>query len=219
MKVVARIRVAGPSDIAAGHEGVWVASYGDGHGSSLVSRIDPSTNEISRRVTIEGDGPLAVATGEGDVWAVSHAPGSEGSTGILSVIDPVGGRVVVSSRFGSGQSVDVAAGLGSAWVMAAGSDTSDRAILRTDDAKKIDLMIRIDDASPVPLYAATAGEGFVWVTGGRGVLWKIDPNKNAVVGDNVMIGDNPPVGSGVVVTGFGSVWVASGDGQIWRLAP
>ena len=214
LHVEARIRVAGPSAIAAGTEGVWVASYGSGNGTSILRQIDPATNSVVREIAIEGDGPINVATGEGNVWVTSAAPGSDGESGILSVIDPSAGKVVATSGFGTpGGPSDIAAGEGAAWA------TSGHRVLRTNDAKKVDIVITVDDASPVSLNSIATGEGYVWVVGGRGVLWKIDPPKNAVIGEGITIGDNPPVGAGDVVVGFGSVWVASGDGQIWRIAP
>jgi YVTN family beta-propeller protein len=63
-KVVAQIQVGnGPTGIAFGVGGAWVANSLDG----TVSRIDPETNAV-RGVIPVGNGPAAVAVDRRGVW-------------------------------------------------------------------------------------------------------------------------------------------------------
>jgi DNA-binding beta-propeller fold protein YncE len=65
----------------------------------------------------------------------------------------------------------------------------------------------------------TAGNGYVWVLGVRGYLWKIDPITNTSTITPIRVGDGRSTRANAVVTGFGSVWATSADGFLWRMTP
>ena len=58
-----------PSAIAFGAGAVWVANAGDG----TVSRIDPSTDDVTQTIEV-GERPEGLAFGGGAVWVTVQAP-------------------------------------------------------------------------------------------------------------------------------------------------
>ena len=89
----------GPSGIAVGADGVWVADTLD----DAVVRIDPSTRAVTTMIPV-GRAPTGVAVGEGSVWVADSGDGT------VTRIDPTTGRPVKTIDVGgSPQGIVVAA--------------------------------------------------------------------------------------------------------------
>ena len=94
----------GPSGIAVGEGGVWVADSLD----DAVVRIDPATRSVTTTIAV-GDSPAGVAVGAGSVWVANSGDGT------VTRIDPRTDRVVATITVGgSPQAITVADGR--AWV-------------------------------------------------------------------------------------------------------
>lgn len=227
MRVVATIRVRSPLDVAVGTRGtLWVTAAGESNGSGItLLRIDPETNEIFDRITLPGSDEFAhIAIGQTsqdgrpEVW-VTTVPGSSSDRTLLHRVD-ASNKLLRTIEIPAGEGpAPLAVGLGSIWVAVPGS-TSANALARIDPVtERVVATVTLPDAAPIGIASVTTGEGYVWATGGRGSLWRVDPRTNSPLGDPLVIGDDPPVAAGGLVYGINSLWVASGDMKIWRLEP
>jgi YVTN family beta-propeller protein len=93
----------GPSGIAVGDGGVWVAYTGDDE----VVRFDPSTRAVTATIPV-GHAPAGVAVGAGSVWVANSGDGT------VTRIDPVTDKKTTIAVGGSPQAITVAGGR--AWV-------------------------------------------------------------------------------------------------------
>ncbi len=93
----------GPSGIAVGNGGVWVADTGDDE----VVRIDPSTRAVKTTIPV-GHAPAGVALGAGSVWVANSGDGT------VTRIDPTTNKTTTIAVGGSPQAITVAGGR--AWV-------------------------------------------------------------------------------------------------------
>jgi DNA-binding SARP family transcriptional activator/DNA-binding beta-propeller fold protein YncE len=113
--VIARIpiaatgrRVAGPYDVAAGDDAVWVAdSLGD-----AVTRVDPTLNAVTATTRV-GRRPTRLAIGAGGVWVLNAGDGT------VARIDPRSNTPVATIAIAA-RATDIAAGAGAVWVTVAG---------------------------------------------------------------------------------------------------
>jgi len=176
---------AGPADLAATRNAVWVA---DRSGDSL-TRIDMRTNRT--REVPAGDKPRAVAVGEGALWVTD-------GFGRLDRLDPESGKRVGRPRVPGTDAYDVAAGAGSVWMANGLRDTVTRLDARTRTAAP---------GSPITVdrepSAIAVGEGAAWVANANSVT-RIDTNTSRPVGDPIPVG-----GASAIAAGEGSVWVTS----------
>jgi DNA-binding beta-propeller fold protein YncE len=89
--VVQTINVGnGPSAVAAGASGIWVANSLDG----TVTRINPGTNTVANTIPIR-PGTDSVAVNGSDVWVTNDL------TGILTRIDPEKNAVTNTTKVGN----------------------------------------------------------------------------------------------------------------------
>jgi virginiamycin B lyase len=197
---VAKI-VAVPSNneggIAFGAGSVWLPiAPGD-----TLARIDPATNAISARITVQGGSHTAVF-GYGLVWVSST------DHHVISVIHPATNKVIAeipvdpAPRF-------MAVGEGFVWTLNQTNGT----------VSKIEPLSKTVVAS-IPVGVAggggdiAAGEGSVWVTQRTMPLSRIDPITNKVTAQFYGSG-----GDALRVL-YGSVWLSNGRwGNVWRLHP
>ena len=93
----------GPSGIAVGDGGVWVAYTGDDE----VVRFDPSTRAVTATIPV-GHAPAGVALGAGSVWVANSGDGT------VTRIDPMSDTKTTIAVGGSPQAITVAGGR--AWV-------------------------------------------------------------------------------------------------------
>jgi YVTN family beta-propeller protein len=168
--VVATIRVGRyPLGIAATEDAVWVAN----HHSGTVSRIDPWRNRVVATVPVsppsQFSGPLAAVSADNQVW-VADATLSE-----VIRIDPRRNRANHVS--GTGPACGgMMAFRGSVWI-ASGCDQGIVTRIETDTARA-STRIHV----PGMAFDVAAGLGSVWVTTLRGLLLRIDPATNQIVG-------------------------------------
>jgi YVTN family beta-propeller protein len=155
--------------IAAAEGAVWVAN----HHSGTVSRIDPWRNRVVATVPVsppsQFSGPLAAVSADNQVW-VADATLSE-----VIRIDPRRNRANHVS--GTGPACGgMMAFRGSVWI-ASGCDQGIVTRIETDTARA-STRIHV----PGMAFDVAAGLGSVWVTTLRGLLLRIDPATNQIVG-------------------------------------
>ncbi|HMC69082.1 MAG TPA: hypothetical protein VKJ07_08010, partial [Mycobacteriales bacterium] len=89
----------GPSGIAVGDGGVWVAYTGDDE----VVRFDPSTRAVTATISV-GHAPVGVALGAGSVWVANSGDGT------VTRIEPKSEKTTTIAVGGSPQAITVAGG-------------------------------------------------------------------------------------------------------------
>jgi YVTN family beta-propeller protein len=187
-----------PSDLAADpdHSSVWVTNQGDG----TVSRVDTGASNVIDRPIRVGDGPAAVAVGEGHVWVDNR------DSGTLSRI-AARRRVGAARSFPAGpQPEAVAVTLDTVWV-AGGDDT-----VRRLDAEGAALGEPADvGRGPHAIAADAAG---AWVTNGEdGTVTRLDGDGQPQ-GDPIRVGSDP---AGILIAD-GAVWVSNrSDNSVSRI--
>lgn len=217
------VPIHGPVSVVAAAGGkVWVAGQGDfegyaapgeSHRPSLV-RIDPVHRRVvGKPVQIHfAAGPVAITKGESLLWVTHRAPESRP----LRLLDGGSGRFV--SRFaGRPETVAVAAGYGSVWVVDIGMPGTRRyrggLVRRADtDADRFAASIPVGRApAGIALFASS-----VWVTNELDdTATRIDARTNRLV-TTMRVGDGP-VG---ITSSSGSLWVANGnEGSVSRIDP
>jgi glutamine cyclotransferase len=165
---------------------VWFCSGDWEAAADVVLRVDPETNRVVDRISV--DSPTSLAFGHGSVWAASSGHGA------VSRIDPKTGEVAAEIEVGRG-AVDIATDerTGDVWVAGLllkwyGAD------IHPEDSKDNKLS-RIDPATnrvvaEIPIAAnsreggaqsVAVGEGAVWAQSADGRLFKVNPATNKVV--------------------------------------
>jgi YVTN family beta-propeller protein len=146
-EVLSRVSVGnGPSAIAAGTGGVWVADAED----NTVTRLDPASEGAVIDSTSVGQRPTAVAVGEGAVWVANTADDT------VSRVDPSTAAVTHTIPVGR-RPTGVAAGRGAIWVANSVSGTVSRIDPRT---MRVEATVEVGEA---PERLAVA-HGLVWVS-------------------------------------------------------
>jgi YVTN family beta-propeller protein len=186
-----------PAAIAAGAEGIWIASA-DGNSAS---RLDPKTFAVRQTIPV-GDGPSGIAIGRGTVWVTN------GLDGTVSRIDSKASKVVQTIPVGNGPAA-IAYGLGAVWVANRADQTVNRIDPRT--GKVLDTLAAGTDAA-----AIAAGDGAVWVVDqARGRIARLEPGFTEPV-LTINVGNGPSA----IALGDGSVWVANTlDSTVSRVDP
>jgi YVTN family beta-propeller protein len=165
--------------------------------------IRPASGKVVDVVANVGVTPSAVAVGAGSVWVASL--GSKTLTRIDARTRALQSTIPLPAT-----ATGVAFGDGVLWTA--------NGILGT--ASRIDPGVNAVTASVPVASRSTAGtlavgEGGIWFVSGVGILAKIDPARNRVVG-NTIVGISPSA----VAAGEGSVWVANaGDNTVSRVNP
>jgi hypothetical protein len=141
---VARI-VVDAATIAAGREGVWFISADD---TRSVTRIDPSTHEVARRIPVSAQNLSAVAVGAGHVWATAEGDG------VVWQIDPGSPPVARDIEVGVGARF-LSFGAGAIWTANYIDGTVSRIDVKTRD---------VESSSVRAVQSLAAGEGAAWVS-------------------------------------------------------
>ena len=193
-----------PTDLAVGGGYVWIVSICP---DDTVFRLDPRSNHIERLAKL----PATCVTGESAPNYIAYAAGSLWVANIDDTtvfrIDAESGVVEATistppATTGAAAGAGIAVGEGAVWVN------------RHDAVVRIDPSTNAPTTIPVPheFGGIAVGEGAVWtadnaIPGGgpdRGVLWRIDPTRDAAT-RTIRVG----TGALGVAVGEGSVWVAS----------
>jgi YVTN family beta-propeller protein len=207
-RLVGQVRVGQrPTRVAAAENAVWVMNMED----RTVSRVDPSSREITRTIPLPGTGePAGLAAGRGAVWVGRGVYGQL----TLSRINPSFNEIAQTITLGRAEDPffatrwQVAVGDGSIWTVGGRFGT----VLRIDP-RTMKILSRID----VGIKPATiaVGEGAVWAGGSRNVVVRIDSRMNAVAGEWRM-----PIGPLAIAAGGGAVWVtAAREDVVARIDP
>jgi virginiamycin B lyase len=149
-RIVKRIPVEStqnsPRSVAAGEGAVWVVDISP----AVVSRIDPSTNQVVATIPIEG--ARAVEAGLGAVWVTTDQ-------GSVVVLNPATNTPLTSIEAGKGSTSGIAIGAGSVWVV-----NSDEGTVARIDPSSYEIEARIPVGENAGVIAADNDQ--VWVAGG-----------------------------------------------------
>jgi DNA-binding transcriptional ArsR family regulator/sugar lactone lactonase YvrE len=203
-RVVARIPLGrplrDPVGVATTEDAVWISCCAyevAGRPGGKLLRVDPTTDEVSARITLPED-PLAVAAGRDQVWVATTEGGA-------IRIDPASNRVASVLRgVPRGVAQTVAVGAGGVWLAKPGDASVDR--LDPSDPEQVKV-VRVAAAT---LLAVGDGELWAVATNDQGVL-RIDPADNTVRG-GFPVSYVHSVQS--IVYGDGAVWVAQGGSTL-----
>ena len=204
--VVAKIDTGQPVGLSAGFGSVWVAD----HREETVSRIDPSTNRVTRSIRL-GVFPADLAAGLGGVWV----PVLEGFR--LARVDPRTNRETASFP---GIFTQAITGAGSVWALHFeegtrdwGGDWKGRTVVRIDPRTN-KIVARIRFRNVLGNVGIAFGEGAVWVATGQRSIARIDPDANQAVA-RIAVNGVPET----LAVGEGAVWAALSDGRVARIDP
>jgi len=185
-----------PCGAVTGFGAVWVANDGSG----TLTRVDPRTNRVTRRVAV-GQGACSVTTGAGALWVVNY------KSSALVRVDPRTARKrtvrVDATPF------DVLVAFGRVWVTA-----WEDGILDEVDPVTLQVVRRIE-IGPRPVGLA-ARVGAVWVGFGREAtdIARLDPATGAVT--RYPVGATRP---GWFAAGTADLWIQAADSDLLHVDP
>jgi virginiamycin B lyase len=189
----------GGGSVGFGFNAFWVASAG------RLTRIGSDGHDMAETILASSGGPCrGVAVGEGAVWV------PDCGRGLIYKVDPASMRVTLeidTDMFTSEGSIGV--GHGAVWVVTA--DPGERTLTRYSAATG-------ETLAEILLPGAGTGVivdfGSVWVTAaGKGELYQIDPQMNAIV-STAKLGGLPRS----FTSGEGSIWVLNeASGAVQRI--
>ena len=189
-----------PAALAADRRGVWVVDAAPFYKRGSLVRIDAATSRLVGRAVPLGRAPSGLAVGAGSVWVADALDGT------VRRIDPVGRRVVATTRVGR-QPYALSFAAGSLWV----TNSDDGTVSRIDPhTNHVTATIRVG-RNP---YGISADSVSLWVANlGDGTVSRIDAPSGRVV-QTLRIGGDPVA----VETLGGAVWVSrNNDGDVTRL--
>jgi YVTN family beta-propeller protein len=207
-EVTATIEVGkGPFSIASGEGAVWVAN----RLQTSISRIDPSTNEVSDMDV--GIVPESMAVGEGSIW-IAYDRGFDVADVVIEKFDARTGQHVGDALV-SGEEIRVAMGTGGTfpWAMAAGGGSlwaggfSGRVIRIDAQTLKVVDQMNLDGK---PINAIWLAGASVWVgaNGTPGTVYGIDAESGDLV-------STVPAGGGRVGSVNQPMSGAADEQEVW----
>ena len=164
-----------------------------------LEQMDPHDHEVVRGVGL-GVHPGGLAVGLGSVWV------TDADLPRLLRIDPRYGSVYPIELPGKSGAGGVSVGDGSVWVAQGGSR-----VLRIDpETGRVEHHWRVPTASDVHL-----ADGKAWlVSGGEGIVWRVDPATNQITGSVRLRPDLC-----CTAAGGGFVWMESAfDPTVWKFS-
>ncbi|HEY7044180.1 MAG TPA: ABC transporter substrate-binding protein, partial [Nocardioidaceae bacterium] len=186
-----------PFGVAVAGKVAWLPRYSN----DAVWAVDTATGQ--RQSVQVGDGPAAVAVGEGSVW-VANALG-----GTVSEVSPTARTAVGDPIYVGNGPTGIAVGLGAVWVAL----SVDGAVAKIDPDTA-----RVIHTFSVGTNPTRVAVGFrkVWVTNESvGTVTPIDPATDTV-GTPIAVGHGP---NGITI-GADAVWVTNSlDGSVSRIDP
>lgn len=197
---------ATPTELVAGAGAVWVGV----DGGTAVTRLDPVSGVVDRRIQLSGkgfggsgtsSGGSTIALSDRAVWVVNPDR-------TVSRIDPRKNRVVAT--ISSIQANTIALADGAVWVV-----NLDASLTRIDPrTNRVRATIQIPANS---LTGGVVGAGSVWLTDPiDGVLWRVDSHGARLTMRTVPL----EFGATGIAFGKGAVWVSNGvQGTLTRIDP
>jgi streptogramin lyase len=170
----------------------------------MVIPIDEATAKPGRPVEA-GDGPSALAIGDGSLWIAQTGAGT------LARLDLARREIVgtpVSLSSGDGDGIEV--GEGAVWSV----DSSEKPrVARIDpDSRKVTRRVPIPDGVNGDL---AVGEGAVWVVNQeRSSITAIDASSGKISGEPIDVGRPADGFGGEVAVGGGAVWASSPEDDV-----
>ena len=154
---VAEIYVAaGAYALVFADDALWITS----ESGDLLTRVNPHNNEIVETIKV-GPKPGRLAVGEGAVWTLNRGDNT------VTRVDPATNKVVATIALGdSAATGEIAAGLGSVWISAAGAP-----IIRIDPRSNRAVQRFTGQGGGAVLVA----HGSLWVAASVGLTWRLDP--------------------------------------------
>ncbi|HMC69189.1 MAG TPA: ABC transporter substrate-binding protein, partial [Mycobacteriales bacterium] len=126
----------GPSGIAVGDGGVWVADTGD----DAIVRIDPSTRAVTNTISV-GHSPTGIAIGAGSVWVANSGDGT------VTRIDPKTDKPTATIAVGgSPQAITVAGDR--AWVTVDAQTISPTGLAAGGGSARVDYQFDVEHMDP-----------------------------------------------------------------------
>ena len=181
-------RVAGISQLAVGAGGVWAIDPGPS-----VTRIDPATGKLVKRIRLRA-APSAIAASREGVWVVADAAA-------VVKIDPRSNRVTQKISVYASGLVGVAVGAGSIWA----TDPIDGTVWRIEPGPHP--VTRTIQAG-FGVTNITFGDGAVWTANFvNGTVSRIDPETNRVT--HMIALPGTPEG---IAAHAGTVWTSTSGG-------
>ncbi|HEX9375686.1 MAG TPA: hypothetical protein VGB19_05545 [Actinomycetota bacterium] len=174
-------------------------------GSEGLSRIDPTTREISWTKKISTGGPYeALTAGQGGVWLLAGEQ--------VARVEPTTGSVVARIRVGDSVGL-LAAGSGGVWV---GDFVRGTVSMVDPDTNTLGEPITIPCHTQAVCFPVSlaSGEGSLWVSSLEDTVYRIDPATGDIAATIPGVGGHP---GAALAIGFGSVW-AAGAGTV-RIDP
>jgi Tol biopolymer transport system component len=153
-----------PWYVAAGGGAVWVGFPRSG----VIQQVDATTNEVTGRIALPGDGVGAIAADDEAVWVeVLQYRSDRGQQNLASLvrIDPQTSEIVATIPLEglSGYDDEIAIGAGAVWV--AGVNLTGQSEERGADLLRINPVANVVSAVlPVSASSVGAGPDAVWVT-------------------------------------------------------
>ena len=165
-----------------------------------MSQIEPEGLRVVQTFDV-GNGPSALAVGDGAVWVVNTFDGA------VSKVDLSSGGV---ETIPVGPSpAGIAFGAGTVWLTSEATGTLIPLDPRSGEALQ---PINVGNGPT----AVAVGEGSVWVANRQdGTVSRIDPSTSSVSDTIPEVGESPTA----VAAGGGAIWVASSEGTIARIDP
>jgi streptogramin lyase len=196
-----------PVGIATGFGSVWVESH-EGH---TLYRLDPASNTVIARIDLGQFSAGDPGIGFGRVWVAHNILDSTTTL----VVDPTSNQVVGRVQAAT---LDFTFGSGSVWMASNYFDS----LLRIDPATyQVVASIKITGDQGTAMF----GAGFIWLAansepgGYSGVITKIDPSTNKVVGTLHTARMPGRYGQGITFA-FGAIWVkAYNNDKLLRIDP
>jgi DNA-binding beta-propeller fold protein YncE len=180
-----------PYDIAIDGDTLWVTDYED----ELVVRVDTDKKRVVSRLD-DFTGPAGIVVGAGSVWVMDH------TADLLIRIDPQTNEIVEEIPIGYGPE-SIAFGEGGVWT----ANFANYSVSHVDPETNKEVARIRTGSMTTNMYGVAVGGGSVWATGfsgdcgKKGVLLRIDPKTDKVVGKT-----NIPCAFGVAATDD-AVWV------------
>jgi YVTN family beta-propeller protein len=179
-----------PYDIAIDGDTLWVTDFDN----ELVVRVDTDEKQVVSRLE-DFNGPTGIVLGAGSVWVLDHSADS------LVRIDPQTNKIVEEIPIGYAPE-NIEFGAGDVWT----ANATNFSVSRVDPETNKEVA-RIQADMGTRMFGVAVGGGSVWAAGfpgdcgKKGVLLRIDPKTNKIVGKT-----NIPCAFGVAATDD-AVWV------------
>ncbi|MGW7360144.1 serine/threonine-protein kinase [Streptomyces sp. NPDC054802] len=183
--------------------------------AGLVRAVDAATGEERWRKRHGGRGAHWVSPSDGDGPAIAAAPSADGSTTLISAVDPRSGGLLWTRRL-TGSLTPAGLSGGSLQLLSTGPDGLTRAVVTLDTTAADRPVRRIPLTVPADQAQATVAKRVVYIAGAGGSLTAVD---TAGAGNGAKDAELWRLETGVAhlsrpVAGAGAVFLSAADGRL-----